>query len=294
MKIGKITGNNNIPINNILSRTPIFAPWQKNEISKAITDSQPVIFDNKKYQLQMHGSKLNHSTDYPFMALVIKHWLNNKVRDTGKSSEVVITLDEISQVFNLSFVQNRKSNFSRFEKSLLRLRAAVLSLEHKKEKVCQSSSLIEYSDYRYRDKCFVITIGKVLIELYKATAKQRLISTDFSFIDIEKLVEIKTERSKALMKYLMTQSIDFIDFKLVTLGAAIGLEGRVSKSKVREYLIESFNELMSDGHITLFQLDRKNKPTQVRVIRNVHTRDIDEAKSMIESLPSNFDFFKAY
>ena len=38
---------------------------------------------------------------------------------------------------------------------------------------------------------------------------------------------------------------------------------------------------MTDGHITLFQLDKKIKPTQVRVIRNVHTKDIDEAKSMI-------------
>jgi len=289
MKLGQIISNKSIPIKNALNRTPIFAPIQKKQLNQAVGENSPVLYEDKQYKLTMSGARLNHTWDYPLLALVIKHWKNADLNGVKDDEPVQISLEELSGLYNRNFDQKKRRNFDPVVASLQRLQSACISLDVKKDKVLKIGSLVAKSELHYgKVKKIEVWIGDLLKELY-------IDHRDLTFINVEKIVVAPSERSKALMKYLLTQSAQFIDFKFELLVKLLGLDQRDTKQdarKDRSYIVGALNELVATGFVTAYQLNTEVNWVHVRIIRHEHCADPLEAQKLIDTAVSNFDFFK--
>lgn len=289
MSLGKITSNKSIPIKNVLNRTSIFTPVQKQHLNLKVSEDSPVLFEDNQYMLTMSGSRLNHTWDYPLLALVIKHWKNASLSGVDDAEPVHISLDELSELYKRDFEQKKRRNFDPLQASLERLQTVCINLDMKKAKVTKRGALIAKSEFHYgEDKKIIVWIGDLLHELYSDHKDQ-------TFINIEHFVEVPTERSKALMKYLSTQSDQFVDFKFELLVQLLGLDQRNIKQDARRdrrYIVEALNELVAAKFVTAYQLNNKMNWDYVRIIRHQHCADPIIAQKLIETKTSNFDFFK--
>lgn len=289
MKITTITSNKYIPIKTVLNRTPVFEPTQKKERSIKNTrnkshEKNSIIFEDDSHKLDLVGCSLNHSIDYPLLALVIKHWLNNQLAGIDEPDVVTIQLEEIKQVFKLEHKQSCSKNYKPYRDSLIRLHSAVFILKMKQTKDEHIGNFFSQpSNFSYKEKKITVHVGAFLKSLYKD-------HNGISLIDIDEIVNTKSEPLKAMKKYLMTHSISFIDFKFERLSKVLGYHTRdIDDAKRREYIIKALRDLCKDGYLQIAEyFPAKN------TYRIIQSRFFDpvEAHWAFYFYPSNFDKIK--
>jgi len=288
-KLG-IINNINIPMNNTLNRTSMFKPVQIKGRNEKVDKINSLLFEDKKYKLVMYGNKLNHEYDYPLLALIIKHWLNSRVTK-NETRTIKIYLAEIYDVFKFTFEKTAK-NYQPITSSLERLLGANMRLDTKKVKIKEWSSLINNMKMSYGEFGYIeVEIGNVLKKLYGTINSIKHLGC--TFIDINKIILAPSERSKGLMKFFMTQSKEYVDFKLVTLCKMLGYE--LKPDKQREYVLKALKTLVDVGFLTTFKtFNKKSKEPwdSVRIIPATLTENLDEANKLLETLKSNFDLIK--
>lgn len=298
IKLG-IINDKNIPISKPLNRTSMFEPIQARHRNNTIDQSNSLLFKDKNFKLSMYGNKLNHTYDYPLLALIIKHWLNSRVKEV-ETQKVKVTLSEIYNVLNLTFDKTKDKNYIPIESSILRLHGANMRLETKKIKIKEWSSLINNPKMLFGEFGYIeVEIGNVLNKLYKDIFSIQHLES--SFIDLNQITSVRSESTRALMKFFMSQSKSFIDFKFDLLCKVLGYDKRdIKERKKREYIKDSLKELVSIGYLTTFetrdseQLTKLAKWEQIRIIPAKLTQDPSKADELLISLKSNFKDIKNY
>ena len=96
-KLGYVRSNKEIPMCNIFNRTPFFVPLRKKDYNVVVNKDNAIKFKNKTYEFTLYGCKLNLTIDYPMLALIIKHWVNNMQTD-NKAVTVKINLSEVTDL----------------------------------------------------------------------------------------------------------------------------------------------------------------------------------------------------
>jgi hypothetical protein len=295
-KLG-IINDKNIPMSKSLNRTSMFAPIQKKYFNKTTEQSHSLLFKDRYYKLSIYGNQLNHTYDYPLLALIIKHWLNSRVKNQ-ESNTVKVLMSEIYDVFNFTFDKTKNKNYNPIASSIERLHGANMRLENKQIKIKEWSSLINNPKMSYGEFGYIeVEIGNILKKLYETIFSiEHLYS---SFIDINKLIAAPSENSKALMKFFMSQSNSYVDFKVELLSKILGYDNRqLTAAKKREYIKKALNELVGTGFLITFetrdadQLKKLEQWIQVRIISSNLTGDKSEANKLLESLESNFKGIK--
>lgn len=289
MKLTTITTNKNIPIKTVLNRIPIFEPVQKTQRSigksrKTVHQNNSIIFEDDSHKLDLVGCCLNHSYDYPMLALIIKHWLNNQFAKVAEPDTVIIELKELKQVFDLKHKQSCSKNYKPFRDSLIRLHSAVFVLKMKQTKVEHIGNFFSQpSIFDYKNKQITIFVGDFLKSLYKD-------HHGISFIDLDEIISTKSEPLKAMKKYLMTHNISFIDFKFDRLSKVLGYHTRdIDDAKRREYIIKVLRDLCKDGYLQV-----AGYIPETNSYRIIQSRFFDavEAHWAFKFYPSNFDKIK--
>jgi hypothetical protein len=212
---------------------------------------------------------------------------------------VKVTLSEIYDVFKFTFNKTNK-NFNPIESSIERLHGANMRLVTKKVKVKEWSSLINNPKMVFGEFGYIeVEIGNVLKKLYKDIFSIQHLES--SFIDINQIISAPTEKSKALMKFFMSQSKNYIDYKFNLLSKVLGYDKRDLKDhKKREYIKKALNELVGVGYLTTFetrdaaQLKKVAEWEQIRIIPAKLTQDPSKADELLISLKSNFKDIKNY
>jgi len=124
---------------------------------------------------------------------------------------------------------------------------------------------------------------------------------DFSYIDVEAIVNTDSENAKALIKYFMCQNYDFIDFKFDTLVTLLGFkykrlaEGKfeVDEAYARSKIKDALKILIENEFLTQYKCDKTRSWNQVRIIPKTLCDNVDISEQVIDLLPSNFDKFKS-
>ncbi len=297
-KIGYIHSNKDIPIHNLFNRTSLFQTPHENQNLKVIEEECAVEFNNNHYNFKLYGYPLNHKTDYPMFALIIKN-LINKRQTEHKTTSVRVELNDIDELFNLNYSSKRKNNYENITSSLERLsKVRVLLLKTKDYESNKYLPLIISYEFHYgkgkkQPKYVEVKISELLNSLY---VKMWNISFfDFSYIDAEKIVEISTENAKALMKNFMSQAYYYIDFKLDSLITLIALEYKyedLTLHQARYKIKEALNRLVEKNFLTLYKFNKTRAWDSVRIIPKTLCNNVDISKSVIDLLPSNFDYFQ--
>jgi len=307
-KIGYVFSNKNIPMHNLFNRTPCFLTPHENNNRKVIDESFAVEFKNKQYKndkpykLKLYGSQLNHKTDYPLLALIIKN-LVNKRQTEHEATSVKLDLKDIDELFNFNFSGKRKSNYDPIVFSLERLLNVKIQLIEKVNENIEYLPLIAGHEFHYgkgkkQSKFFQIEISELLNHLY--IKMWNVTFFDFSYIDVEAIVNINTENAKALIKYFMCQNYDFIDFKFDTLVTLLGFKYKnmdeglleVDENEARSKIKDALKLLIEKKFLTQYKCNETRSWDRVRIIPQTLCDNVDISERVIDLLPSNFDKFK--
>jgi hypothetical protein len=296
IKLG-IINDKNIPISKSINRTSMFAPIQKKLFNKTSEQSNSLLFKDRNYTLSMYGNQLNHTYDYPLLALIIKHWLNSRIKNE-ESKTVKVMMSEIYDVFNFTFDKTKNKNYNPIASSIERLHGANMRLENKQIKIKEWSSLINNPKMSYGEFGYIeVEIGNILKKLYKTIINIQDLNS--SLIDINQITSTRSETSKALMKFFMSQSKSYVDFKVDLLSKILGYDNRqLTAAKKREYIKKALNELVSTGFLITFetrdadQLIKLEQWIQVRIIPSTLTKNKNEANELLKSLESNYKKIK--
>lgn len=302
-KVGYVFNNKTIPMHNLFNRTPCFLTPHENNILRVIDKNSAVEFKNRAYTFKLYGSQLNHKTDYPLLALIIKN-LVNKRQTEHKATSVRLDLSEIDELFNYDYAEKRKDNYSPIVSSLKRLSEVNIQLTIPDCECIQFLPLINSYEFHYgfgakQPKYFQIQISELLNRLYEGI--WNVYYFDFTYIDVETIVNINTENAKALIKYFMSQDYDYIDFKLDTLITLLGFqyknnetgEGEVDVVAARGFIKKALNILMDKRYLTFYKFNKVRSWDRVRIMPKTLCDNIDISKKVIDLLPSNFNKFKS-
>jgi len=308
-KIGYVFSNKNIPMHNLFNRTPCFLTPHENNNRKVIDESFAVEFKSKQYKkdnsykLKLYGNQLNHQTDYPLLALIIKNLVNERQTEPEATS-VKLDLKDIKELLNLNFSGERKSNYDPIVFSLKRLSKVKIQLIENVNENIEYLPLIAGYEFHYgngknQPKFFQIQISELLNHLYYNMWNVSLL--DFSYIDVEAIVNTDSENAKALIKYFMCQNYDFIDFKFDTLVTLLGFkykrlaEGKfeVDEAYARSKIKDALKILIENEFLTQYKCDKTRSWNQVRIIPKTLCDNVDISEQVIDLLPSNFDKFKS-
>lgn len=306
-KIGYVFSNKNIPMHNLFNRTPCFLTPHENNNRNVIDESFAVEFKGKQYKkveqykLKLFGNQLNHKTDYPLLALIIKNLVNERQTEPEAIS-VRLDLKDVDELLNLNFSGKRKSNYDPIVYSLERLLNVKIQLIETVNENIEYLPLISGYEFHYgngktQPKFFQIQISELLNHLYYNMWNVTYL--DFSYIDVEAIVNINTENAKALIKYFMCQNYDFIDFKFDALVTLLGFkykrlaEGKfeVDEADARSKIKEALNLLIENKFLTQYKCDKTRAWDQVRIIPRTLCDNVEISEQVIDLLPSNFDKF---
>ncbi len=292
--MGEIKGNKNIPIDNSLNRTSLFSSWNSNEINSSIEGA--IRCKGNTYSYELIGSRLDQKFDYPILGLVIKHWLNNRLKMTDVDEPVKVSLAEISNLFQKSHAENRRKNFKWLDTSLNRLCTAAiyLKIERNQRTIETDRAALLSSGRLYYgkgdDKYIEVEIGKILKKLYK---NLDVTSLDVSFMNLELLSQPMSKNAKVLMRYLLTQRSDFRRFSLPLLLSLIEpiKPEKSQPSHGRDKVKKAILELQNNGFVTAFQTNEVVAWDNVTIITSLVTTDTFEAKQILNKGKSNYDQF---
>lgn len=298
--IGKITSNEHIPMNNLFNRTSFFIPLQLRERNEKIKEGKPYIFnDGKHYSLEMHGSKLNHTIDYPLLALIIKHWLNARDENGEFINTIQMDLSDINELIKPSTKGGKKSEKQdKIKASLIRLCSSVVCFESPSGRSDEMSPVLSFAKLDYKNKCVKVEVSRLLIKLYND--KTKIFRSDFKYMNIEKIYKAPSETSKALMKYFMTQDKRFIDFKLARLENVLGYQFKEKPLKpkvIRKNIINALDELVECKFLTVYKPEEVpvNKGwEQIRIIPASLCKDLEKAKGLLKTMESNYALIKQH
>lgn len=293
--LGEIKGNKNIPIENSLNRTSIFGPWNDNAINSELL--APIMSMGKTaYSYELIGSRLDQDVDYPVLALIIKHWLNKRLIDPYYQDPIKVPLDEISTLFKKFYKTQKRKNYKWLDKSLDRLCTAAIYLKIKRNKKTietDRAALLSRGRLNYDegDKKYIeVEIGGILKDLYKSLD---VTSLDITFMDLELLEQATSKNAKVLMRYLMTQRADFIEFSLPLLVSLIepvkpkNCKIGHGRAKVKDAIVE----LQDLGFVTAYETNKVKGWDKVKIITSKVTTDKFIASQIMNSGNSNYDQF---
>lgn len=306
-KIGYVFSNKNIPMHNLFNRTPCFLTPHENNNRNVIDESFAVEFKGKQYKkvepykLKLYGNLLNHKTDYPLLALIIKNLVNERQTEPEATS-IKLDLKDVDELFKFNFSGKRKSNYDPIVFSLERLSKVNIQLIETVNENIEYLPLIagykfHYGNGKTQPKFFQIQISELLNHLYYNIWNVSLF--DFSYIDVEAIVNINTENAKALIKYFMCHNYDFIDFKFDTLVTLLGFKYKrlaegifeVDEVEARSKIKDALNLLVKKKFLTQYKCDKTRSWNKVRIIPKTLCDNVGISEKVIDLLPSNFDKF---
>jgi len=293
-KIGYIVSNT-VPIQNILNRTPLFVPLDRQSVNKASSEESPILYQDKHYKISTYGSRLSHNFDYPLLALIIKTWINEQFRIGTPPKTITIYLTEIDELFGFDSKQRKKENYKSIDASLKRLTSCSVAIETKNLKMTEYSPLLASAKFFYgsKPKKIEITLGCVLENLYPTLT--RASAVDVSYINVDDIIAVPSEGAKALMKFFMTQRTDYIDFTLerllIVLNHSIIKDPKIQKDG-RTKIKKALDELVKFEYLSVYKPIKVRGWHEIRIIKASLVDDKEDGEAMLELLPSNFDKFK--
>lgn len=301
MPFGEIFGNNNIPMTNSFNRCPIFTTFTKSEHNKQISSESPVNYDGTSYSFSMIGSRLNQSTDYPILSLIIKNWLNERKRSSSEPVSVFVSLQEIFELLGKTYAESRSQNVGFIDKSLNRLSTSAILLTIKKKKkpyiTTERSVLLASAKTIYgnqADGYIEVKIGDLLKSLY--IPKDGYPFPPYTFMDIESIAAVKDSNAAILLRYLMTQRNDYIEFNISMLLSLIDPQFIINKSEITKYerakITNALKELEALGHVTAYKTDKKRGWKSLIIITAKVTESKAEAEILINKGKTNRDYLK--
>ncbi|WP_143047965.1 hypothetical protein [Thalassotalea agarivorans] len=262
--IGEIASNNAIPIINIFNRLPLFIPLEKKEVNQKISSGESVVYENDSYRIEVQESRLSHRFDYPLLAIIIRFWLNERLKENSNIDKVVIELEEIDKLFE-EYLKHKPKNEERYQvikDSLKRLISCsvVLQSKIKGKKMTKFSPILADAEFYYKNKSnpkrIIVKIGETLQLFYEDLPYLKHL--DSTFIDISRLTSKKlSENAKALMKFLtkqqfvqfyLSQLLQIINYPIPDKSAGSKKVGEVKKEG-RKRLKKALEQLKKEGFV---------------------------------------------
>lgn len=249
---------NKSPINNLFLVAPLFSPCSRN-LKEGDKYREIQITDQFGYSVEIEGSRLNMTVDFPIWSHIIRLVIENE------TNKIVMNYVDFAKILGYSRKDLGKKLQDRIKASLKRLHNQTIELEDADEfGDDEIMGLLEGGTIKKKKKQVVVLVNKKIIELYK--------NDRFKLIDLDFYNSLDNEMTKALFLYYENHGKVVYPLRLSDIKLRMNLVSKNEK-EINRQIKAAHESLEKIGYLESFEYTRKNKERYVEVKKaNVSVR----------------------
>jgi len=253
-KFNQFDDSEKVLVINLLNRTNLFSPIAPSVENKPL--EHDVMFDFGEYNISYTDSYLNMN-DYLLYVFILKKWLFENEGAPSYLNSIEINFDEVITFFNKKdkYSKDLKKRYDSFNKSLNRLKNVKIRLNDNDQTESFDNSLLDNRSCFCEEK-------ETLIAVIPPFIKDQYNEYNYAFINFDWFKIIKTQRARALYRFLITHSKSFNTHSLPFLKQLLNLSK--DDGRAHDQVIATFKELKALNLVENVETNKKFKSGKKR------------------------------
>jgi len=240
----------------LLNRTNVFSCYDSRKIKNQM---EAKTFSSAHYTVTIKYAYLDMN-DYLLYVYILKKWLLANERTKIYSNKIEIPFHEISELYGISksyLKKDKKKACKRFHDSIDRLTDVKINLHDKNKKETEFNHLLGDGSKLQEGR-------EMLIAVIPDFIKTEFQTCQFSFINIDWFRAVKTQRAKALMRFISTHSLTFNTHSLAFYRQLLNLTG--NDERADDAIRKAYKELVALDFLKDFKINKFNKNGKKRTV----------------------------
>lgn len=255
-------------VTDLLNRTNAFSCYDNKTIKKA-RDAEQYSFGEYTYTIKHRYLDMN---DYLLYVYILKKWLLVNEQAPEYVNRIDIPFTEVAKLFGMTeayIKKDKKKAAKRFHDSIDRLTDVKVNLHDEQKKTTTFYHLLsDGSQLQEAAENIVAIIPDFILLEFR---KQR-----YSFVNLDWMSVLKTQRAQALMRFLSSHSKRFNTHSLEFLKSLLNLNG--SDVAADKEIRKAYKELVLSGFLKSFKINTKKKDGSKRKINKFSYASTQEHK----------------
>ncbi len=255
-RINQFDDSEKVLVINLLNRTNIFSPIAPSLENKPL--KHDVTFNFGEYNISYTNSYLSMN-DYLLYVLILKKWLFANEGVPKYLDNIEICFEDVITFFNKKdkYSKDLKKRYDSFNKSLVRLKNVKIRFNSDDQTENIDNCLLDDSSYFCHEK-------EVLIATIPSFIKAQYNEFNYAFINFDWFKMIKTQRGKALYRFLITHSKSFNTHSFSFFKKLLNLTE--DEGRAHDQINAAFKELKTLGLLENVEVNKKLRSGKKRKI----------------------------
>lgn len=264
--------NGGVLVINLLNRTNLFTCRDSREDKKLFIHKEEFNFGN--YHISISGRYLNMK-DYLLYVFILRKWYIKNERAVNYSEYVEIDFSEIAELLSKKSTYLKNSPMKAYEsihKSLERLMGVLVTIHDSDLKETDFNHLLS-------DGTKLSQTSEKLIAIIPKFIREQYSLRDHSFINLTWFKKIKTERARALYRFLITHSKSRDTHSFTFLQELLNANGK--PEGIHRKINDAYKELETLKIIENYKMNKKDRSGNKRTYEQF-TYSCITTKQMVE------------
>jgi hypothetical protein len=255
-KFNQFDDTEKVLVINLLNRTNLFLPIAPSLENKLL--EHDVTFDFGEFNISYTNSYLSMN-DYLLYVFILKKWILANEGAAKYLSNFEISFEDVITFFNKKdkYSKDLKKRYDSFNKSLGRLKNVKIRFNSGVQIENIDHCLLDDSSYFCHEK-------EVLIATIPSFIKAQYNEFNYAFINFDWFKMIKTQRAKALYRFLITHSKSFNTHSFFFLKKLLNLAE--DEGRAHDQINAAFKELRTLDLLENIKVNKKSKSGKKRNI----------------------------
>lgn len=240
---------NKSPINNLFLVAPLFTPCSRN-LKPENSYRSIKIKDQFGYSVDVTGSRLNMSVDFPIWSNIIRLVMEEE------SNQINMHYIDFAKILGYNRKNLGQALRKRIKESLIRLKSQTIVLENDDEDVVMG--LLDHGLIKKQTKEVIITVNKSVLEFYQHDR--------FKLIDLDYYNTLQNEITKALYLYYENHKNIVYPIKLNNIKDRLNLVTKNEK-EINRQIKNGHKNLQEVGYLKEFDYVLKKREKYIKVIK---------------------------
>lgn len=255
-------------VTDLLNRTSVFSCYD-NKIIKKARDAEQYSFGEYTYTIKHRYLDMN---DYLLYVYILKKWLLVNEKAPEYVNKIDVPFAEVANLFGMTeayIKKDKKKAAKRFHDSIDRLTDVKVNLHDEQKKLTTFYHLLSDGSQlqEVAENIVAIIPDFILLEFRKER---------YSFVNLDWMSVLKTQRAQALMRFLSSHSSRFNTHSLEFLKSLLNLNG--SDAAADKEIRKSYKELVTVGFLKEFKINTKRKDGSKRKVGKLSYSSTQEHK----------------
>lgn len=240
---------NKSPINNLFLVAPLFTPCSRN-LKSGDKYREIKIKDQFGYSIEIHGTRLNMSVDFPIWSHIIRLVIEQE------TNKIKMSYIDFAKILGYSRKDLGKALKDRIKASLMRLRSQVIATETLDDNDDEEiMGLLDSGTIKKKSKEVIVVVNKRIIDLYK--------NDRFKLIDLDFYNSLNNEVTKTLYLYYENHASVIYPIKMSNVKNRLNLVSKNEK-EINRQVKAGHEALVDTGYLESYEYKTINKERYIK------------------------------